>query len=113
LDVKIDKGRAETVVAEDQLSLAIGKDGQNVRLAAKLTGWKIDIVSKETGKVREGSKDDEEKNEKENKEKVKKSVVKKTKTKVKVKKKTLKTKKVSKISQSTSKKKSVSKKSNA
>lgn len=31
-------------VAEDQLSLAIGKRGQNVRLAAKLTGWKIDIV---------------------------------------------------------------------
>jgi N utilization substance protein A len=30
-------------VAEDQLSLAIGKDGQNVRLAARLTGWKIDI----------------------------------------------------------------------
>jgi N utilization substance protein A len=31
-------------VAEDQLSLAIGKRGQNVRLAAKLTSWKIDIV---------------------------------------------------------------------
>ena len=31
------------VVAEDQLSLAIGKEGQNVRLAARLTGWKIDI----------------------------------------------------------------------
>jgi N utilization substance protein A len=30
-------------VPEDQLSLAIGKDGQNVRLAAKLTGWKIDV----------------------------------------------------------------------
>jgi len=30
-------------VPEDQLSLAIGKDGQNVRLAAKLTGWKVDI----------------------------------------------------------------------
>ena len=32
-------------VAENQLSLAIGKDGQNVRLAARLTGWKIDIKS--------------------------------------------------------------------
>ncbi len=32
---------------EDQLSLAIGKDGQNVRLAAKLTGWKIDVRSPE------------------------------------------------------------------
>lgn len=31
------------IVADDQLSLAIGKEGQNVRLAAKLTGWKIDI----------------------------------------------------------------------
>lgn len=35
----------EIVVADDQLSLAIGKRGQNVRLAAKLTGWKIDIKS--------------------------------------------------------------------
>ena len=33
------------VVADDQLSLAIGKEGQNVRLAARLTGWKIDIKS--------------------------------------------------------------------
>ena len=33
-------------VDEDQLSLAIGKMGQNVRLAAKITGWKIDIKSK-------------------------------------------------------------------
>jgi N utilization substance protein A len=32
-------------VSEDQQSLAIGKGGQNVRLAAKLTGWKIDIQS--------------------------------------------------------------------
>ena len=35
--------QAHVLVREDQLSLAIGKDGQNVRLAAKLTGWKIDI----------------------------------------------------------------------
>ncbi len=35
----------EVVVADDQLSLAIGKRGQNVRLAAKLTGWKLDIKS--------------------------------------------------------------------
>ena len=32
----------EVIVPDDQLSLAIGKRGQNVRLAAKLTGWKID-----------------------------------------------------------------------
>ncbi len=36
---------ATVVVAEDQLSLAIGREGQNARLAAKLTGWRIDIMS--------------------------------------------------------------------
>ena len=39
--------RAEVIVADDQLSLAIGKKGQNVRLAAKLTGWNIDLRSKD------------------------------------------------------------------
>ncbi len=39
--------KAEVEVAMDQQSLAIGKGGQNVRLAAKLTGWKIDIISVE------------------------------------------------------------------
>ncbi len=45
LDVSLDKKemKATVKVAEDQQSLAIGKGGQNVRLAAKLTGWKIDI----------------------------------------------------------------------
>jgi len=37
----------EVVVEDRQLSLAIGKKGQNVRLAAKLTGWRIDIKSEE------------------------------------------------------------------
>ena len=37
---------AEVIVPDNQLSLAIGKEGQNARLAAKLTGWKIDIKSK-------------------------------------------------------------------
>ena len=48
LEVEIDEERkhAKVTVAEDQLSLAIGKGGQNVRLAAKLTGYKIDIRSK-------------------------------------------------------------------
>ena len=41
------KKSAEVLIPEDQLSLAIGRDGQNVRLAAKLTGWKIDIRGKE------------------------------------------------------------------
>ena len=38
--------KIEVVVSDDQLSLAIGKNGQNVRLASKLTGWSIDIRSK-------------------------------------------------------------------
>jgi len=43
-----DKDRVMEVIVEDkQLSLAIGKKGQNVRLAAKLTGWRIDIKSEE------------------------------------------------------------------
>jgi N utilization substance protein A len=40
-----DKKSALVVVADSQLSLAIGKNGQNVRLAARLTNWKIDIIS--------------------------------------------------------------------
>jgi N utilization substance protein A len=40
-----DENRAEVIVPDDQLSLAIGRRGQNVRLAAKLTGWRIDIKS--------------------------------------------------------------------
>lgn len=39
-----DRREARVTVPEDQLSLAIGKQGQNVRLAAKLTGWKIDVI---------------------------------------------------------------------
>lgn len=47
LDVDIDENSksARVVVEDNQLSLAIGKEGQNVRLAAKLTSWKIDIKS--------------------------------------------------------------------
>ena len=37
-------GRATIIVRDDQLSLAIGRRGQNVRLAARLTGWDIDIL---------------------------------------------------------------------
>lgn len=43
IDINEGERKAIVEVAEDQLSLAIGKGGQNVRLAAKLTGWKIDI----------------------------------------------------------------------
>jgi N utilization substance protein A len=47
MEVTIDEDnrRASVTVSEDQQSLAIGRGGQNVRLAAKLTGWKIDIKS--------------------------------------------------------------------
>ena len=40
-----DKNYATVIVPDDQLSLAIGKEGQNARLAARLTGWHIDIKS--------------------------------------------------------------------
>jgi len=48
LSIEVDEKEHKAVVevAEDQLSLAIGKGGQNVRLAAKLTGWRIDIKGK-------------------------------------------------------------------
>jgi len=45
VNVEKDKKNALVAVADDQLSLAIGKAGQNVRLAARLTGWHIDIKS--------------------------------------------------------------------
>lgn len=53
IGVTLDEGEKKAVVRvpEDQLSLAIGKQGQNVRLAAKLTGWNIDIVSADESRV--------------------------------------------------------------
>jgi N utilization substance protein A len=47
LSVRVDEEHkiANVIVPERQLSLAIGKEGQNARLAAKLTGWRIDIRS--------------------------------------------------------------------
>ncbi len=54
IEVKIiDKNRALAIAPDDQLSLAIGKDGQNVRLAAKLTGWKIDVKGLESDEIKE------------------------------------------------------------
>ncbi|MEI3610889.1 transcription termination factor NusA [Pseudogracilibacillus sp. SO30301A] len=64
IDVLVDEeNKATTVIVPDyQLSLAIGKRGQNARLAAKLTGWKIDIksetVAKEEGLLTERTEDD-------------------------------------------------------
>jgi N utilization substance protein A len=56
IHIKEEEKEAEIEVAEDQLSLAIGKGGQNVRLAARLTGWKIDIKGIEG----EGSSDEDD-----------------------------------------------------
>lgn len=52
-----EKKMSRVIVPDYQLSLAIGKEGQNARLAAKLTGWKIDIKS-ESQAAEEGSADD-------------------------------------------------------
>jgi len=83
------KNTALAIVPHDQLSLAIGKDGQNVRLAAKLTGWKIDIRSslQEEENVKKEAKE-------EKKEEVKESVKKEAKEEVKKPKATKKKKKV-------------------
>ncbi len=59
LTVKVSKTKKEAVVTapEDQLSLAIGKDGQNVRLASKLTGYKIEVVSSGKNEVKKENGD--------------------------------------------------------
>jgi len=68
------KGKAIAFVPDDQLSLAIGKNGQNVRLAAKLTGWKIDVRSLEQANEIE---EEEELEQDIKKEKPKKKIAKK------------------------------------
>jgi len=72
------KNKARAIVPEDQLSLAIGKDGQNVRLAAKLTGWKIDVRTSEQ-ETEEEAVEEEAVEEKEKKSTTKKAVSKKEK----------------------------------
>ena len=80
-EVIIEDETATVTVADDQLSLAIGRDGQNVRLAWKLTGYKIDIVGsggevvkkEDLEEIKEKSEEEEETKEevKEEKEEVK------------------------------------------
>ncbi|MBZ1356413.1 MAG: transcription termination factor NusA [Candidatus Nealsonbacteria bacterium] len=61
VEVKVlEKNRALAIVPDDQLSLAIGKDGQNVRLAAKLTGWKIDVKGLEGNEAEDLEEDEED-----------------------------------------------------
>ena len=59
LAVKIDEDshRATVTVAPDVLSLAIGKEGQNARLAARLTGWRIDIHAHEGSAMPAGARE--------------------------------------------------------
>ncbi len=64
-----DKKIAIVKVKTDQFSLAIGKSGQNVRLASKLTGWKIDIQEEREDKKEEKDKDASDKKEKEDSKK--------------------------------------------
>ena len=65
IEVKImPKNKAQVLVPEEQISLAIGKEGQNVRLAAQLTGWKIDVRSPEKEKEREEEEEQEQEAEK-------------------------------------------------
>jgi len=65
--LKKDQNIAIVEAPEDQLSLAIGKDGQNARLAAKLTGWKIEIEGEEQKEEKPKKKKSEEKGTKEKK----------------------------------------------
>ncbi len=51
VEINDEEQSAKVVVPDNQLSLAIGKEGQNVRLAARLTGWKIDIKSEAQAKM--------------------------------------------------------------
>ncbi|MDD5071235.1 MAG: transcription termination factor NusA [Patescibacteria group bacterium] len=87
VSIKLDEKekKAFVKVVAEQLSLAIGKNGQNARLAARLTGWKIDIgeakiektekaeEGKEGGEGKKAEKNGEKKNEKNNKKKTKKT----------------------------------------
>lgn len=67
-EIKLDKEKikAEVIVDDDQLSLAIGKHGQNVRLASRLIGWELDIRTK--AMVAEVEKKEEKEQKKEEKE---------------------------------------------
>ena len=59
IKVEIEDKKAKVYVSEDQQSIAIGKQGQNVRLASKLTGYEIDIVlSKATPKKKKQNVED-------------------------------------------------------
>lgn len=88
--------KAIAVVSDEQLSLAIGKDGQNVRLAAKLTGWNIDIMGETEYKEYQSKKEEVNVKGKPKKSSKKDNVEKISKTKKTTATKTAKTKKENK-----------------
>jgi len=82
VNVTINENKAVVEVPKDQLSLAIGRDGQNVKLASDLTGWKIDVVpatnidesdKKEANKEKKASVKEPKEEEKKTEEKTEKS----------------------------------------
>lgn len=64
-EIKLDKEnlKAEVIVDDDQLSLSIGKHGQNVRLASRLIGWELDIRTKQTAAAMQAQKEEKKKEE--------------------------------------------------
>lgn len=76
LHVEIDSREKKALIKvnEDQLSLAIGKDGQNVRLAARLTGWKLDITGNKDDEKVKTEKPEEKQKDKEKKTRKKKDI---------------------------------------
>jgi len=76
-EIKLDKdnAKAEVIVGDDQLSLAIGKHGQNVRLASRLIGWELDIRTKATSsEAIQKEKEAKEAKEKKEKEEERKAI---------------------------------------
>jgi N utilization substance protein A len=67
LNIEIDEkeNKARVTVSGDQFSLAIGKGGQNARLAARLTGWKVDIVEAKDKSEEDNDKEEDDKNKEE------------------------------------------------
>lgn len=58
VEIDEENKQAKVYVTEDQLSLAIGKGGQNVRLAARLTGWRMDVVEQGSGEIKVSSEEE-------------------------------------------------------
>ncbi|MCK5080544.1 MAG: transcription termination/antitermination protein NusA [Candidatus Moranbacteria bacterium] len=110
VELKEEENKAIVYVEQGQLSLAIGQKGQNVRLAAKLTGWKIDVAAMEEKKEEKISEGIEAEESKKKAAKKKKPIVKKKVAKRKAAKKKIATKKKVAIKKKASDKKPSKKK---